>query len=150
MQFSGKVGNGPVNKWLNFGGDPDHRLQDTRIIFRVRHYWEIRKVVNGRSFTLIRKMAPLVRRALAAVCTVPVLLVWFVFELRRRSHQWSNTLTELRVFTLIALRCVASRCVAARQPMWTYLENKSRLDAQDGMLVSRFNIQRCVLLVTRS
>ena len=23
MKFSGKVGNGPVNKWLNFGGDPD-------------------------------------------------------------------------------------------------------------------------------
>jgi len=24
MKFSGKVGNGPVNKRLNFGGDPDH------------------------------------------------------------------------------------------------------------------------------
>ena len=24
MKFSGKVGNGPVNKWLNFRGDPDH------------------------------------------------------------------------------------------------------------------------------
>jgi len=23
MKLSGKVGNGPVNKWLNFGGDPD-------------------------------------------------------------------------------------------------------------------------------
>jgi len=23
MKFSGKVGNGPVNKCLNFGGDPD-------------------------------------------------------------------------------------------------------------------------------
>jgi len=22
MKFSGKVGNGPYNKWLNFGGDP--------------------------------------------------------------------------------------------------------------------------------
>ena len=22
MKFSGKVGNGPANKWLNFGGDP--------------------------------------------------------------------------------------------------------------------------------
>jgi len=46
MKFSGKVGNGPENKCLNFGGDPDHRL-DTRIVFRIRHYWEIRKVVNG-------------------------------------------------------------------------------------------------------
>ena len=25
MKFSGKVDNGPMNKWLNFGGDPDHR-----------------------------------------------------------------------------------------------------------------------------
>jgi len=46
MKFSGKVGNGPMNKRLNFGGDRDHRL-DTGIVFRIRHYWEIRKVVNG-------------------------------------------------------------------------------------------------------
>jgi len=26
MKFSGKVDNGPLKKWLNFGGDPDHRL----------------------------------------------------------------------------------------------------------------------------
>jgi len=31
MKFSGKVGNGPVKKWLNFGGDLDHRL-DTGIV----------------------------------------------------------------------------------------------------------------------
>jgi len=23
MKFAQKVGNGPMNKWLNFGGDPD-------------------------------------------------------------------------------------------------------------------------------
>ena len=45
MKFSGKVGKGPVIKWLNFGGDPDHRL-DTGIVFRIRHYREIRKVVS--------------------------------------------------------------------------------------------------------
>jgi len=28
MKFSGKVGNGPVNKRLNFGGDPDHGYPD--------------------------------------------------------------------------------------------------------------------------
>ena len=44
MKFSGKVGNGPMNKCLNIGGDPDHRL-DTGNIFRIRHYWEMRKVV---------------------------------------------------------------------------------------------------------
>ena len=47
MKFSGKVGNGPMNKRLNFGGgDPDRRL-DTGIVFQICHYWKIRKVVNG-------------------------------------------------------------------------------------------------------
>jgi len=46
MKFSEKVGNGPVNKSVNFGSDPDHHL-DTGIDFRIRHYWEIGKVVNG-------------------------------------------------------------------------------------------------------
>ena len=46
MKFSGKVVNGPVNKWLNFGGESEHRL-DTGIVFRICHCWEIRKVVNG-------------------------------------------------------------------------------------------------------
>jgi len=46
MKFSGTVGNGPINKWVNFAGDPDHCL-DTGIVFRIRHYWEILKVVNG-------------------------------------------------------------------------------------------------------
>jgi len=74
MTLSGKVANGPANNWLNFGGDPDHRL-DTGIVCRIRHYWEIRKVVNGHSIILIRQMATLVRRALAEVCIVPVLVV---------------------------------------------------------------------------
>jgi len=68
MKFSGK-------KLLNFGGDLDHRL-DTGIVFRIRHYWEIWKVVNGHksaAHTDLPMAAP-VRRALAEVCTVPVLL----------------------------------------------------------------------------
>jgi len=72
MKFSGKVENRPVNKYLHFGGDPDHRL-DAGTVFRIRHYCEIRKVVNGQSFVLIRQRVALVRRALAEVCTVPVL-----------------------------------------------------------------------------
>jgi len=36
----------PMNKRLNFGGDPDHCL-DTGIVFRTRHYWEIPEAVNG-------------------------------------------------------------------------------------------------------
>jgi len=47
VKFSGKVGNGPVNKRLNFGGDPDLGS---------------------------RYIATFVRRALAEVCRVPVLL----------------------------------------------------------------------------
>ena len=46
MKFSGKVANETLNNWLNFGGDLGHRL-DTGIVFRIRHYWEIWKVVNG-------------------------------------------------------------------------------------------------------
>jgi len=33
-------------KWLNFSGDPDHCLGTTGMVFRIRHHWEIRKVVN--------------------------------------------------------------------------------------------------------
>jgi len=44
MKFSEKVGNGPTNKCVNFGGDPDHRL-DTGIVFRTSHCWEIQKLV---------------------------------------------------------------------------------------------------------
>jgi len=50
MKFSGKIGNGPMNKRLNVGGDPGHRL-DTGIVFLIRHYWEIRKVAkDGHKF----------------------------------------------------------------------------------------------------
>ena len=34
---------GPMNKSLKFDGDPDHRL-NTGIVFRIRHYCEIRQV----------------------------------------------------------------------------------------------------------
>jgi len=95
MKFSGKVGNGPVNKRLNFGGDPDHYL-DTGIVFRICHYWEIRKVVStdcvarccsarhALAGVAIATMTSLHHRptadshdrpAVAEVCTVPVLLV---------------------------------------------------------------------------
>jgi len=46
MKFLAKVGNGPVHTLLNFGDDPDQRV-DTGIVFRIRHYWEIQKVVYG-------------------------------------------------------------------------------------------------------
>jgi len=91
MKFSRKVGSGPLNKRLHFGGDADHRL-DTGIVFQIRHYCETRTVVNGHSFILIHQMTALVRRALAEVCTVPVLLAF-----RMRSVKRSN-FTSVFVF----------------------------------------------------
>ena len=57
-----------MNKCLNFGDDLGHRL-NVGIVFRIRHYWEIRKVVNDINLLLIviRQMAALLRRALAEV-----------------------------------------------------------------------------------
>ena len=81
-----KIGNEPMNNWLNFGGDPDHRL-DTGIVFRIRHYWQIWKVVStdctARSCSgghtlagiAIATMTSGRHRPLAEVCTIPVLLV---------------------------------------------------------------------------
>jgi len=81
MKFSGKVGNGPANKRLNFGGDPSHHM-DTVTVFRIRQS-PLRNVINGHSTLLIRQMAALVRCALADVCTVPVLhiLLFSVFKI---------------------------------------------------------------------
>jgi len=78
MKFSITVGNEPLNNWLNFGLDPDYR-RDTGIVFRICHSWEIRKVLNGHSSIPIRQMAALVGCALAEVCNVSVLLVFFCF-----------------------------------------------------------------------
>ena len=94
MRFSWNVGNGlnrPMNKWLNFGGDLDHRL-DTKIVFRIRHYWEIWKVVSMDCAVMLQCRACTSRHhhsnydvitslahdrcALADVCTVRMLLVW--------------------------------------------------------------------------
>jgi len=45
-EISRKVGSGPVNKRLNFGGDPNNSPH-TGIVFRICHHWEVQKVVNG-------------------------------------------------------------------------------------------------------
>jgi len=81
MKFSEKVGNGPTNKWLNFGGDPFTDPDTAR-------YQNL-------------------RRALAEVCTVPVLLVsnfTNVFERYQTSMRILKTSTrstfETKVTTL--------------------------------------------------
>ena len=57
MKFSGKVDNGQMIKLLNFGGDPDHLAPGTDP----------------------DRIATLVRRDLAEVCTVPVLPSYLCF-----------------------------------------------------------------------
>jgi len=61
MKFSGKVCSGPMNKWVNFGGDPDQGSGWIRIGLQIRI-----------------RIATLARRALDEVCTVSVLLVIIV------------------------------------------------------------------------
>ena len=75
-----------MNKQLNFGGDPYHRL-DTGIVFRICHYWETRKVVStdcterrcsarhALAGIAIATMTSLRHRPLVEVCTVQVLTV---------------------------------------------------------------------------
>ena len=81
MKFSGEVDNGPMNNWLNFGGDPDHHL-DTGIFIDRQG---LRKVVSTdcaarrcRADITIATMTSLRHRPLAEVCTVSVLLVYTV------------------------------------------------------------------------
>jgi len=61
MKFSGKIANGPMNKRLNFGGNP------------------IRDRIH---------IVTLVKRALAEVCTVPVLVILNVMDWLSLSIQY--------------------------------------------------------------
>jgi len=92
MKFAGKVGNGPVNKWLNFDGDPDHRL-DAGIVFRILTIGRYGKWLTDINLLLIliHQMAALVRRALAEVCTVPVLFSLILSTTVSRLNSASKT-----------------------------------------------------------
>jgi len=137
MEFSGNVGKGTMNKLLNFGGDPDHRL-NTGIVFRIRHYWEIRKVVSTdcaarrcsvgyavpgitiATMTSLRHrpatgsgtdIATLVRRALVEVCPVPVLLVFHEFHYNgyaRIRHTYTHPMPIYQTFSIIPPRGVCT------------------------------------------
>jgi len=69
--------NGRVNKWLNFGGAPDNRLQIQGLFSAFVAIGRYRKRLTDINLLLIliRQMTALVWRALVEVCTVPVLLV---------------------------------------------------------------------------
>jgi len=134
-----------MKKWLNFGGDPDHRLH-TGIVFRIRHYWEIRKAVTGHSFLLIRHMAALVRRALAEVCTVPLLLVYTV-SLRRFAAVPTRITSSATDATLLSPMIARFPCHVTGDPStsvhvtWSRVSRQVALDgrrvyqAPDGALV---------------
>jgi len=77
-EFWGKVGSGLMNKWLNFGGDPDHCL-DTGIVFQSsllgdtksginRLHYSVRYALAGITIVTITSLR---HRRLAEVCTVP-------------------------------------------------------------------------------
>jgi len=66
---------GPLNKCLNFGRYPDHRL-DIEIVFRIRHGRYVQWLTDvNLLLILIRQITELVGRPLAEVCTVRMLLV---------------------------------------------------------------------------
>jgi len=104
VKFSGKVGNALVNKWLNFGGDPDHRLDTRDCLPDSSLLGDTESGINRlRCATLQCKACTSRRRhsncdvitspaddrqprqtCLAEVCTVRVLLVTFCVSRRRR------------------------------------------------------------------
>jgi len=83
MKFSEEVGNGPVSKCLNFGGDPDHHLQYSDCFPDPPLLEDTESGINRlRCETLqcwagiaIATMTSLRNRPLAEVRTVPALLV---------------------------------------------------------------------------
>ena len=62
--------------------------------------WEIQKMINGHSFIPIRQVAALVRRALADVCSVPVLLVLSVKLTRSHAAKYRANTLSLNPFSV--------------------------------------------------
>ena len=60
-----------MNKWLDFSGDPDHRL-DTGIVCRIRYHWEIGKAWLSWNYEIITSPAHdnTTAAALHAACSV--------------------------------------------------------------------------------
>jgi len=84
---SSKVSNESLNKWLNFGDDPDHCLESGivfRIFVTIGRYWKWLTDTNL-LFIPIHQMAALVRCASTGICTVTVLLafvyIFLIFDI---------------------------------------------------------------------
>ena len=97
MRFSGKVGNGPMNKWLDFGSDPDNRLNTELFsgFVTIGRYGKWLTDINL-LLILIRQMAALVKRALAEIRTVPVLPVSADFVRGHQTQQLRFVFRQLR------------------------------------------------------
>ena len=74
-----------LNKRLNFGGDPDHRLDTGMGFVTIGRYGKWLTGINL-LLMLIRQMAALLKRALADVCTVQVLPVVICILCGTRVH----------------------------------------------------------------
>jgi len=112
MKFSGKVRNGPMKKWLNFGGDSFHRLKTGIVINwlrcvtlqcractirrRHRNYDVITSPAHDREPrqpVMVNDVATLVRRALAEVCTGPMLLVSYTLSISSWCYSWNLSIS---------------------------------------------------------
>ena len=76
MKFSGKVGNGPLSKRLNFGGDPDH----------------------GSGIATLVRLGGGMHSPSVSSCTVTVLLHQVVLDVKRRKYNsdWQESSGQAR------------------------------------------------------
>jgi len=102
MKFSGMVGNGPMNKKLNFDGDPV-TIQALFPGYVATGRYGKRLTDINLLLILIRQMAALARRVLTEVCTVPLLrlvLTWFENRAPLRQRRIVESLRRCRADVL--------------------------------------------------
>ena len=99
MKFSGADWQWANEQMIKFWWQSGYRL-DTGIVFRIHHYWEIRKVVStdcvarrrsaqhALAGIAIATITSLRHRPLTEVCTAPVVLA--VFYLKQLKIQYSR------------------------------------------------------------
>jgi len=110
--FQGRFAMGQWKKWLNFGGDSCHRLKTGIVINwlrcvtlqcractirrRHRNYDVITSPAHDRQPrqpVMVNDVATLVRRALAEVCTGPMLLVSYTLSISSWCYSWNLSIS---------------------------------------------------------